>query len=73
MMARLLLMAILVLVVLACLVILVSALTRALQDGGRALATGKGELMAPTTFQKIAYAALAILLLGVSLGWLGGL
>ena len=29
--------------------------------------------MAPTPFQKITYAALVVLLFGVSTGWLGGL
>ncbi|QYX56291.1 hypothetical protein K1T73_14700 [Roseovarius sp. SCSIO 43702] len=76
-MARLLFFGLLVLAFIACLVIIVSAATRALDAGGRALGTaaasGRGEIMVPTTFQKIAYAALAILLLGVSVGWLGGM
>jgi len=29
--------------------------------------------MAPTAFQKVAYAALIVLLFGVATGWLGGM
>ncbi len=37
------------------------------------LGSGVGEPMAPNGIQKIAYAALLVLLFGVSTGWLGGL
>ncbi|MEM6303355.1 MAG: hypothetical protein AAF744_01470 [Pseudomonadota bacterium] len=33
---------------------------------------GKEGVMAPTTFQKLAYVALIVVLFGVATGWLGG-
>ena len=55
----------------------VSALGRAADSADAALrpiwGSKKGNVMAPTGFQKIAYVALLLVLLGVTSGLLGGL
>tara|TARA_R110002049_G_scaffold10127_8_gene50615 strand:+ start:3460 stop:3690 length:231 start_codon:yes stop_codon:yes gene_type:complete len=55
----------------------VSTLARLADSAGTALGpiwgSEKGNLMAPTPFQKISYVALLLVLLGVTSGWLGGL
>ena len=69
------------LVALAALVVIIlgaaSLLGRAADSAGTALrpiwGSKRGNLMAPTPFQKIAYGALLVVLLGVTSGFLGGL
>jgi hypothetical protein len=55
----------------------VTIIARILDAGRRASTPAHGQEvyrpMAPTPFQKITYAALVVLLFGVSTGWLGGL
>ncbi len=66
---------------LAALVVIVFVLMaiagRILDAGQNMLRTANGQTkeghMVPTPFQKITYAALIVLLFGVSTGWLGGL
>ncbi|MFV8557914.1 hypothetical protein ACNQ62_07560 [Sulfitobacter sp. SBS6] len=57
--------------------VLVTIIARILDAGRRASTPAHGQEvyrpMAPTPFQKITYAALVVLLFGVSTGWLGGL
>lgn len=69
------------LVALAALVVIIlgaaSLLGRAADGAGTALRPiwggERGNMMAPTTFQKIAFGALLVLLLGLTSGFLGGL
>ena len=78
-MGRLLLLLAVLALAVAIVAILVS-IWDAAYDGGRRFArpffgngpNGEDSLMAPTDFQKIAYVALILLLLGVASGWLGG-
>lgn len=76
-MARLFLFAMLLAVFVAIVIILVSIWQRAALAGQRALRPMFGPnqegQMAPTAFQKVAYAALIVLLFGVATGWLGGM
>lgn len=75
-MARLLFIVILLVAIVAIVAIVVSVLGKAAQAGQEALrpiyGSREGGLMAPTTFQKIAYTALIVLMCGVASGWLGG-
>lgn len=69
------------LVALAALVVIIlgaaSLLGRAADSAGTALrpiwGSKRGNMVAPTTFQKIAYGALLVVLLGLTSGFLGGL
>mgnify|MGYP000214024532 CR=1 FL=1 len=76
-MARLFLFLLLVTGVVAIATVLVSIWRKAFDtpvpvagSGGR---QGNRIVMTPTGFQKIAYAALIVLMFGVTTGWLGGL
>ena len=76
-MARLLLLLLVAMAVVAAVALLVSWFNSAYQAGQHVLRTqfdtdGR-RLMAPTGFQKVAYVALIVLMLGVSVGWWGGL
>ena len=79
-MGRLLLLLALLAVAVAIVAVLIS-IWDAAYEGGRRVARplfgtdsiGEESPMAPTGFQKIAYVALIVLLLGISSGWLGGL
>ncbi|TMM51845.1 hypothetical protein [Sulfitobacter sabulilitoris] len=76
-MTRLFLFLALLVVVVAISAVLVSIWVTAYDAGRAALrpifASGTGGAMTPTGFQKIAYLALLLLLVGVTTGWLGGL
>jgi cell division protein FtsX len=76
-MARIVLILLAAVAIVAFAAFLVSIWHTAYRSGRRALrpmfGPSEGSLMAPTGFQKVAYVALILLLTGVSLGWLGGL
>jgi hypothetical protein len=76
-MGRLLLIVIAAIALVAIVAILLLIWNAALAAGTRGLrplfATSGDDKMAPSGFQKVAFLALILLLLGVSLGWLGGL
>jgi hypothetical protein len=76
-MARLILFALMVAVIVAIVMIMLSALRGLSRSGQRAQTAVFGPVdggpMAPNGVQKIAYVALLVLLLGVGSGWLGGL
>lgn len=76
-MGRLLLIIVAALVVFAFVAILYSVWNAAFAAGSRRLGplfgAEKDGMMAPTGLQKVAFVALILLLLGLSVGWLGGL
>ncbi len=76
-MGRLFLFAALFVLILVIGYVLLTIVTRILGAGQNMLRPPNGlnkeGLMVPTPFQKITYAALIVLLFGVSTGWLGGL
>ncbi len=77
MMSRVILFLVLVALLAVAVIVLTAAVTRAIEVGQKALRTSHDQrnegLMVPTQFQKITYAALVVLLFGVTTGWLGGL